>query len=669
MRWVIRVGLGLVVLVVLGAGLLAMIPAERVAALIATEFEASTGRKLTLTGEVTPRLWPSLGVTTGPVSIANADWAEDDAPLFAAEGLSVGISLGALFGGEVQLTGLTAQNPAITLERSADGRENWVFAPAEADAGTVPPAATGLTLDRATITGGSLRFVDRQADLAIALDGLDVELSVPEMSGPFTLAASGLADGHPLSLDLEGGVFSAFLAGRVVPLTVDLAAGDASIGFDGRGGIAPLTAEGALVADLSDLPALGAILGRTLARPGPGLGQERLAVTGQLTLDDSGAVYLRGASIQADGNQITGDLDLRPGEARPKLAANLAAGPIALAGGDDGAGAETGGGWSKAAIDVSALAALDAEISLATPSIDLGGLQLGETRVQITLDRARAVIDLVQVSAYGGAVGGDFVLNGRGGLSVGGRLRLAGLEMQPLLSDLAGVDRLVSKGDLEVEFLGVGSSLAAIMASLEGQGSFELGKGEVRGADIVAMLQTLDPSYVGEDQKTAFDGLAGTFTIAGGVLSNSDLKLVAPSLTAAGAGEVGLGDRTLDYGLRPTALAAADGTGGVMVPLRITGPWAAPRYQLDLEAIAREKMEAELKAAAADAEARLKDEVEQRLKDELGLSLTPDPVADPLDNLVDDPLDPSALDAVSPSPESVLEDEARKALEAILNGN
>ncbi|OZA10869.1 MAG: hypothetical protein B7Y02_09770, partial [Rhodobacterales bacterium 17-64-5] len=334
---------------------------------------------------------------------------------------------------------------------------------------------------------------------------------------------------------------------------------------------------------------------------------------------------------------------------------------------EGGSGSAEGAGWSNAAIDVSGLAALDAEIALSAPSVDLGGLKLGETRVLVTLDRARAVIDLRQVAAYGGTVGGDFVLNGRGGLSVGGRLQLAGLKTQSLLRDLAGWDKLVATGDLEVEFLGVGNSVAALIGSLEGSGNLELGQGAVQGFDIVAMLQTLDPAYVGEGQQTSFDGLAGTFTIAGGVLSNSDLKLVAPSLTAAGAGEVDLGAQTLDYGIRPTALAAEDGTGGVMVPLLITGPWAEPRFRLDLEGLAREKMEAEVKAAAAEAEARIRSELEKRLEDELGISLSPDPVEEAV---VPEALAPETLlDPVAPKPEDVLEDEARKALEAILGGN
>ena len=108
--------------------------------------------------------------------------------------------------------------------------------------------------------------------------------------------------------------------------------------------------------------------------------------------------------------------------------------------------------------------------------------------------------------------------------------------------------------------------------------------------------------------------------IAGGVLSNSDMKMVSPYFIASGSGEIGIGKQTLDYRLRPTALAAEDGTGGVMVPLLITGTWADPRFQLDLEGIAREKMEEKAK----DLEAKAKSELEKRLEEELGVKIAPD---------------------------------------------
>lgn len=668
MRWIVRVGVTLAVLLVLGLGLSAMVPAERVAQAVSSQFEAMTGRKMQLQGEVSPRLWPSLGISTGPVSIANADWAESDQPLFQAQGLSIDVNFGALFGGEVKILGLAADRPEINLERNAEGEANWVFAAGTGGgAGSVPAPATGFTLDDGTISGGVIRYVDRQSGREIALDAVDATLAIPDFSGPFTLTARGLSGGQAVALELTGGVFSAFALGRVVPVTATLTAGGTKLGFDGRGGYAPVVAEGALVADLADLPALGALTGSDLSRPQPGLGHDRLRIAGTLTLDGTGAAFLRGAEIVMDANQLKGDLDLLPGDARPLLKGTLVAGPIVLATGPEGemGGGQAGGmeaaGWPEGEIDVSALGTLDAEVALSAPSIDLGVLKLGQTRALVTVDRARAVIDIREMQAYNGQVSGDFVVNGRGGLSVGGRLAFAGLQTQPLLTDLAGWDRLVSTADAELEFLGVGNSVDAIMKSLEGKGALELGRGELRGLDIAGMLRTLDPGFVGEGQKTAFDGLAGTFTIAGGVLTNNDLKLVAPHVTASGSGELGLGERRLDYRLRPTALAAEDGTGGVMVPLLITGPWADPSFRLDLESIAREKMEAEAKAVAERleqeakaAEAAARAELEQRLREELGVEVAPD-----------QGLGDAARDAAT----KALEEQAVRALEEILNGN
>ena len=48
--------------------------------------------------------------------------------------------------------------------------------------------------------------------------------------------------GPGLRIDLTGGVFSAFALGRVVPLKLTLAAGGSSVGFEGRGGYAPMAA-------------------------------------------------------------------------------------------------------------------------------------------------------------------------------------------------------------------------------------------------------------------------------------------------------------------------------------------------------------------------------------------------------------------------------------------
>lgn len=664
MRWILRISVALVVFVMLILLLVMMIPADRVARLAADKFQELSGRSLTFEGEVSPRFWPVLGVTTGPVSISNAEWSGLEGPMFAADSLMISINAAALVGGEVKILGIEAERPRILLERDNKGRENWVFG-GGGEGGeiseTTPGVGRAWTLEKGLISNGTLRFVDQISGRDITLDGLNAELAIPDFGGAFTTSASAVVSGQRLTLNATGGIFSAFTEGRIVPVSLTAGVGDAKLSFEGRGGWQPMAAEGKITADLSDLAALGALSGTSVSAPPEGFGARRLALSGQLTLDDKGALYLRGTRIEADDNILAGDLDLRQGEARPKLSGNLRANALNLRGlsgstGDvAGAGnaappASGGEGWSKERIDVSALGAIDTEVSLGAGSVDLGRLKFGETRLLLSIDRSRAVFDISELAAYGGAVTGEFVLNGRGGLSVGGTLALAGIDTQSLLSDLAGWDRLISRVNLNFSFLGVGNSLDELMRGLKGEGSLSLSKGEIRGLDIAGMLRTLDTSYVGEGQKTIFDGIAGSFNILDGNLTNEDLKLMAPYLNASGSGRVGLGARDLDYRIRPVAFPGQDGTGGVMVPLRITGPWAAPSYRLDLESIAREKMEAEAKAAEAKARA----ELEAKLKKELGVEAGQDEKLE---------------DAVKRRAREALSDEAARMLEGLIGGN
>lgn len=667
LRWIVGLISVLLMLVLIAVGAVALIPTDQVASLAAAQFQRLTGRTLQLEGGVEPTFWPVLGVRTGPVRIDNADWAEEG-PMLTADALDISLDMADLMAGTITITAVEMVKPALVLERAADGRANWEFggggAGGEVSAAT-PGVGRAYTLGRAVIRDGSLRFVDHASGRRVVVDGIDAEGAIPDFDGAATLSATARVQGQPIRLVAEVGVFSDFTEGRVVPVTLQAEAGGSTLRFDGRAGHDPMAAEGRLQADLSDLAAVATLAGAEApAFP------KAARVEGALTLAKSGVLSLRQGGITADGTTIRGDIDLTPGTPRARLVANLTAGVLTLpgaAGTGDGAAAGQGGqavatgGWSQAPIDVSALGAIDAEVGLTAEGMVLGPLRLGASRLKMTLERSRAVFDLRRIDAYGGVVTGQFVVNGRGGLSSGGDLTFAGIAMQPLLSDTAGWDRLIANGDLRLKFLAVGNSVDALMRSVKGDGSLSLGKGELRGLDIAGMLRNLDPGFVGEGQKTIFDGVTASFAMADGVLSNDDLSLSAPYVTATGAGTVGLGSRTLDYRLRPLAMARADGSGGVLVPLVISGTWAAPKFRLDLEAIARERMEAEAKALEARAkeqakaaEAEAKARLEEKLREELGVTAGEGE---------------SLEDAVRRRAGEALDAEAGRLLEGLLGGN
>ncbi|NCO21950.1 MAG: AsmA family protein [Rhodobacterales bacterium] len=644
MRWIIRIVMGLVLLGAVAILTLLFLPADRIANLVEDRFQQQTGRALNVSGDVRPMLWPSLGVTTGVVEIANAPWS-DAGPMLRAEGLSVSVDLMALFGGDIRVTGISAIAPEILLEIGPDGRGNWDFGTGGAarSGDAVGGGLPSLTIDKAEVRRGSLRLIDRRSGADRRLGALDVTLGIPSMQGETTFDISALVNGKALRAKgrIEG--LAAFMQRGAVPVTMDMTIGSAKVAFAGRGGMSPPAAAGRLSADLGNLSdVMGALGQRPVALP-RGLGRDGVAVVGDATFTDA-ALSLRDATLTLDGNTLSGAADLTLGGERPGVNVKLSAGALDLSGlssTQSGSGSAATG-WSTAPIDVSAMQTLDAQVALAAASVKIGKTTLGATSLYTTLERGRAVTEIRRLEAYGGTIDGSVVVNSRGGLSTRIVLNGSALAISKLFAEVLGYDRLVATGNLSLNLLGVGNDMNTLINSLSGEGAFSTGAGELLGFDLVGMLRTLDPNFIGAGSKTIFDKISASFSVDQGVLRNDDLTLLAPLIAAGGAGTVGLGAQTLNYRLVPRLL----GETGIKVPILITGTWAAPRFRLDLESLARERLDEE----RAKLENRAKAAALEKLEQELGGSIPDGPAAE------------QAL-------KQRLEDEVKKGILNLLGGN
>lgn len=673
MRWIVRSVMALALLLLLGVGALFLIPAEKIAGVAVAKFNALTGRELTISGSVRPSFYPTLGVRTGPISISNASWSKEG-PMLQAEGLAIALDLPALIDGKVKITGVEAISPKIVLERSAKGEENWVFG--GANGGSVstdtPGVGKGFTLGKAVISGGVVVFADHAAGTRVELSDIEASTAIPSYTGPVSLDLAAVMNGQSFRAKGNVAAFQDFLDGKVVGADLNLTTGAANVGFKGRAGWATQEAEGDLVANLADLKAISALAGAAAPAMPAGFGQSEVQVSGAVTLTAKGTAHLRGATVVLDGSKLGVDADYAPG-ARAKITAKITAGALNLAAvsGGEGGGSSGGAqadGWPKDKIDVSALGALDAEVSLTAASLDLGMVKFGGTAALVTLDNSRLVVEIAKAAAYGGGISGNFVVNGRKSLSMGGNLSFKGMDLQALLKDFGGYERLVGTGDLKVKFLSSGANIDTIMHKMEGSGSLSLTRGQVLGLDIGGMLKRLDTSYVGSGQKTVFDAITGTFVINGGVLHNEDLVMQSSDVQAAGVGNIGLGERNQTYRIKATALAGADGTGGLTAPLLISGTWAKPKFALDLQSLADEKLaeqkaklEAQLEAkkvelqAKADAKkAELEAKARAKLESELGVVQQDGE---------------SVQDTLRRAADKALQDQAAKALQGLLGGN
>lgn len=620
--------LGLVLL--LGAALF-LVPTERLAGIAAEQFEAATGRSMTIGGEVGLSVFPVIGARAQDISIGNPDWAGEGDLLRAAE-MDIGVDLMSLFSGTVAVERVVLQSPVITLRRAADGRATWDFGTADADAGQTEPASAAsggmreLSLAQARITNGSLRFIDDSNDTDIALSGVDATLSMPAMDGPVSVQASGRMNGQPVALTLSAGNVATLLEGGLTAMSVEASIAGAEARFEGRVALTDLVLEGRVQGDLPALAPVLAALGQSVSDLPAGF--RPVSFDGQVTRTENGQVFLRDVAASAGALSAMGAADISLGGARPVVNAQLAIPTVDIRGlGDDGSGADAGApqGWSRDQIDASALGTIDGEIALSIAELRSDSGVFGPIQLRTTLEDARAVTQIQQAQLFGGGVTGRFVVNNRNGLSMRAVLDASGISLLQLLRDTAEFERLNGTARASIDLLGSGNSLHAIMNSLQGEGSLEFAEGEILGFDLAGMLRNLDLGYVGEGSRTIYNSITGSFTMSGGVLSNDDLLFDSPRVQVTGEGQVGVGAQTLDYRVVPSALRD-DAGNALRVPLIVTGPWSAPRFRLDMEALARERLQEEqerLEAMAREEAQRLEDraraEAEARLEQELGV--------------------------------------------------
>jgi AsmA protein len=165
-----------------------------------------------------------------------------------------------------------------------------------------------------------------------------------------------------------------------------------------------------------------------------------------------------------------------------------------------------------------------------------------------------------------------------------------------------------------------GNTVSALKKALAGSASLKLADGALKGIDIAGSIRGAQAklgALRGEQtqaadskQRTDFSELTATFRIANGVARNSDLDMKSPLLRVGGEGEINIGEDSLNYLVKASIVGTGKGQGGreveelrgVTVPVRVSGPLAAPSYKLDFG-----------RAATDTAKRQLTDELQKRL--------------------------------------------------------
>ena len=277
-RWLRWTLIALAVLVLLPAAGLAVLvwrfDPDALKPRIIAAVEQATGRRLTLAGPIGLKLSLVPTVTLEDVSFANLPGGSRP-EMATARRVELRLAVPPLLSRRVEVRRLLLVAPDILLESDAEGRPNWVFAPAAQPAdpapSTEPPAAApgeagrplGIAVDHVAVTEGRLAYRGRGGRTrTLAIERFDAvgdgEAGTLRLDGAFRL------DDLPFTLGGETGPLAGLLApgGAPWPLRLVVAAEGAQATVEGAVG-EPLRRRGidlAVTAQVADLSRHAAML-------------------------------------------------------------------------------------------------------------------------------------------------------------------------------------------------------------------------------------------------------------------------------------------------------------------------------------------------------------------------------------------------------------------------
>jgi len=647
----------LIVLVVAAAIILPMVidPNDYKGEVI-TQVKEATGRDLKIDGDLNLSVFPWFGIETGGLELSNADGFGDQ-PFAVVKHAAVRVKLMPLLSKQLEVDTIGLEGLELNLIKAKDGRGNWEDL-AEADGGEkekhrkTEPDGEGhvrlleeLRIGGIDISDARVVWDDREAGQHVTIQqfklksgevargrpvdlelGMLVESKAPQLKARMNLdgvialdEASGVVDISGLKIALKTAPVELFYLlpqGQALEDNPSLSGSLTLAEFNLRKWLGDHGVPTPKMADPKTLTRVGASL--TLNSQGGTILLDKLA----LRLDDTrmnGNASLRGSAVgfKLDVDEIDADRYLPPtgeGTAGAEASQKKQAGTEPAAG---KAATE-----DEPLLPVELIRGLDIDGVLNVGKLTISKL-LAE-QVQLTLKAKDGRLTLGQQINKGYRGGFQRQVNcdvrGKKALTrVDGAAK--GIQIGPRLKDLTGKDRLTGKGQFNAKLTTRGNSIDAFKRELGGKLDFRFEEGAVKGVNLAQLLRETKARFKGEKvpksnqpEQTDFSEISATGVIKKGILNNKDLLAKSPFLRVNGDGKVSLVKETLDYTVQAVIVSTAKGQGGegldelkgVVVPVHLTGAYAAPKYEIDWGKVLLDSQKG-----------KVKEKIEEKIKEEL----------------------------------------------------
>ncbi len=313
--------------------------------------------------------------------------------------------------------------------------------------------------------------------------------------------------------------------------------------------------------------------------------------------------------------------------------------PPAAAGGQPGAAKSDGdaaknGGKTASADPFGGLRTLDFEGDFKIGKLKVNNARMSNVTAKVVSKGGVLKVDPMAADLYQGKFNGSTTFDARGKQpKLALNNSLTGIQVGPLLKDVAGEDRLTGNGELHANVSMVGLSEAEIKRSLNGTSRFAFTDGALKGVNIAETVRKASAALgiesksmeTGTPGQTDFSELSGSLQMTNGIVRNDDLQAKSPLLRIEGKGKVDLPNNSIDYLVITELVKSLAGQGGksrdelsgVPIPVRVTGPLDNPSYRPDLQAAINAKAKAKIDEKKEELKQKAKEKVKEKLDDAL----------------------------------------------------
>jgi len=167
--------------------------------------------------------------------------------------------------------------------------------------------------------------------------------------------------------------------------------------------------------------------------------------------------------------------------------------------------------------------------------------------------------------------------------------------------------------------------------ALAGTASLSLKDGAIKGINLAQSLRDIKGKLGAKQdstqqakagEKTDFSELSASLKIKDSVAHNEDLAMKSPFLRLTGAGDIDIGRGQMNYLAKASVVSSSAGQGGkeldqlkgLTVPVRVTGPFDALSYKLELGDLVADMAKAKLDEKKDELKTKAEDKLKSKLK-------------------------------------------------------